>query len=157
MTWDRKQDYAQAKQAYDKALQLKPDYAQVHSSLGLLYWRQGDQSVALEEFHQAVMSDADLPDCHCNYGLALALGELDEAARELNEALSLDAKYTDARVQLGLILLQKNDAAGAISVFQELVRREPRFAEAHNDLGLALLENREIMAAQNPNFWKLFA
>ena len=42
VTWDRKQDDARAKEAYDKALQLKPDYAQVHSSLGLLYWRQND-------------------------------------------------------------------------------------------------------------------
>ena len=32
VTWERKQDYTQAKEAYDKALQLKPDYAQVHTS-----------------------------------------------------------------------------------------------------------------------------
>ena len=84
---------------YDKALQLKPDYAQVHSSLGLLYWRQNDSRRAIEEFHQAVMAHPDLPEAHYNYALAQS-GNLDEAAHELNEAMSLDLKYTDTRIQL---------------------------------------------------------
>jgi len=69
--------------AYEKALELKPDYAQAHASLGLLYWRQNDSKRALEEFRQAVMSDPDLAEAHYNLGLALAqLGHLEEAARE---------------------------------------------------------------------------
>lgn len=66
----------------------------------------------------------------------------------LPEALSLDPKYTDARVQLGLVLSQKGDLPGAASVFCELVRREPSFAEAHNSLGLVLLQMGEVTAAR---------
>jgi Tfp pilus assembly protein PilF len=113
---------------------VKPDYAQAHSSLGLLYWNQNDHSKALEEFRQAVMSDPDLPEPHYNLGLALAQsGHLDEATRELKEAISLDPKYTDARIQLGLVLSQNNDIAGAANVFRELCA-DPNFAEAHNNL-----------------------
>ena len=37
-------------------------------------------------------------------------------------------------------LLVRNDTAGAANVFRELVRRDPNFAEAHNNLGLVLLQ-----------------
>jgi len=42
VAWDRKNDPDRARAACEKALELKPDYAQVHSSLGLLYWRQNE-------------------------------------------------------------------------------------------------------------------
>jgi tetratricopeptide (TPR) repeat protein len=76
---------------FDKTLDLKRDYAQAHSSLGLLYWRENDRGHALEEFRQAVMSGPDLAEAHYNVGLAQAQTEhLAEAARELSEAISLD-------------------------------------------------------------------
>src|SRR5262249_22709982 len=40
VAWERKNDQANAEAAYRKSLQLKPDYAQAHSSLGLLLWRE---------------------------------------------------------------------------------------------------------------------
>ena len=48
VTWDRKGEPARAIADYQKALALKPDYAQAHSSLGLLCWRQGDHARGLE-------------------------------------------------------------------------------------------------------------
>ena len=118
LTRERKGDAGQALTAFEKALELKPDYAQAHSSLGLLYWRQNDQRRALEEFRQAVMSDPDLAEAHYNLGLALAQsGSLDEAAqRAEGNAIVLIPHYTDARVQLGLALGQKNDTP-ALRIF----------------------------------------
>jgi tetratricopeptide (TPR) repeat protein len=148
LTWERKDDAEQALAAYEKALELKPDYAQAHSSLRLLYWRQNDRAraggvppsghVRSRSRRGALQSRA-----------ALAQSEtLDEAVRELSEAISLNPEYTDARVQLGLVLNQKNDAAGASSVFPELVRRDPNFAEAHNNLGLVLLQAGDLREAR---------
>ncbi|HEY6337229.1 MAG TPA: tetratricopeptide repeat protein, partial [Candidatus Sulfotelmatobacter sp.] len=42
----------------------------------------------------------------------------------------------------------KNDTAGAINVFRELVRRDPNFAEGHNNLGLMLLQANRLGEAQ---------
>ena len=110
VTWERKNDPAQAEAAFEKALEIKPGYAQAHSSLGLLYWRRNDRSRAMKEFQQAVMCDPDLAEAHYNLGLALAQsGNLDESIPKLTDAISLNPKYTDARVQLGLVLSQKND------------------------------------------------
>src|SRR4029077_11599851 len=46
VTWERKGDTARAVAAYEKAIELKPDYAQAQSGLGLLYWRQNDRARA---------------------------------------------------------------------------------------------------------------
>ena len=69
------------------------------------------------------MSDPDLPEAHYNLGLALAqLGRLDQAARALGEAVSLDPQYTDALVQLGLVYLQSGDSAAGQKEFSEAIR-----------------------------------
>ena len=47
------------------------------------------------------------------------------------------------------MLSQKNDTASAISVFRELVKRDPTFAEGHNNLGLALLQAGDNGAARS--------
>jgi tetratricopeptide (TPR) repeat protein len=136
---------------------LKPDYAQVHTSLGLLYWRENDRDRALQEFQQAVMSDGDLSEAHYNLGLALAqLGQLDEAAHELNEALSLDTKYTDARMQLGLVVSQKKthrvpSASSGNSCIA--IQRSPRPITI-SDWRCC---RQEITVPQNPNSCEPFA
>ena len=82
-------------------------------------------------------------------GLALAQsGKLEEATRELNQAISLDPQYTDARIQLGLVLGQQNDSAGAANVFREILRRNPNFAEGHNNLGLIFLQAGDLRTAE---------
>ena len=43
-------------------------------------------------------------------------------------------------MQLALVLSAKGDPAGAANVYRELIRQQPEMAEAHNNLGLVLLE-----------------
>jgi len=82
-----------------------------HTRPRLLYWRQTIANAPARGVPAGGVSDPDSERRHItNLGLALAqLGHLEEAARELNEASILDPKYTDARIQLGLVLGQNND------------------------------------------------
>ena len=94
------------------------------------------------------MCDPDLAEAHYNLGVALAeLQRFPEAIAELKEAVSLDPESVDARVQLGLVMSQ-NDPAGAANIFRALVRRDPKFAEGHNNLGLVLLQSGDLAKAE---------
>jgi tetratricopeptide (TPR) repeat protein len=56
-------------------------------------------------------------EAHYSLGLALAqLQRLQEAIRELTDAVSLDPHNVDARVQLGLALSQNNDPAANLTL-----------------------------------------
>src|SRR5439155_12141499 len=57
-------------------------------------------------------------------------------------------RYLDARMNLGLVLSQKNDLAGAASVFREILKHHPDSAEARNNLGLVLLQGKDAAGAQ---------
>src|SRR5262249_16159388 len=52
VAWDAKNEPARAQEFYEKSLELEPDYAQAHASLGLLLWKSGDQTRGLKEFQQ---------------------------------------------------------------------------------------------------------
>ncbi|MEP6535913.1 MAG: tetratricopeptide repeat protein [Bryobacteraceae bacterium] len=147
---DRKGDESKALDAWHKALEIEPDFAKTHSSLGVMYARREKYDEAAQEFRKAVSSDSDDAEAHYNLGLALARsGRTDEARIELNEALSLNPNHTDARMQIGNLLAAGNDSTAAANVYREVIRRNPNFAEAHNNLGLALLEGSDFAGAES--------
>ncbi len=79
-----------AEEAYTKALQLKPDSAEAHMSLGVLLGRQNENEAALKELKSAVLCDPDLAEAHYNLALMLArTGKSDEAVSELSTTISL--------------------------------------------------------------------
>ena len=79
--------------------------------------------------------------------MALAqTGRLKESIQELNEAISLNPKYLEARINLGLVLSQNNDLAGAANVYREILKQNPGMPEVHNNLGLVLLQGKDPSA-----------
>ena len=73
---------------------------------------------------------------HENYAVSLAaVGRVDEAVEQLEEAIRLDPKSATAHYRLGTALTIQGNRAGAIDYFRKAVNLDPGFAEAHNSLG----------------------
>lgn len=89
----RPKDYLpQAKEAALKALELDPDLAEAHSSLGqiLFYWDY-DWAGAEREHKRAIDLNPKYPTAHQWYAeLLSAAGRHDEAIKEISKALELD-------------------------------------------------------------------
>jgi len=89
----RTKDYLpQAKEAALKALELDPDLAEAHSSLGqiLFYWDY-DWAGAEREHKRAIELNPKYPTAHQWYAeLLSAAGRHDEAIKEISNALELD-------------------------------------------------------------------
>jgi tetratricopeptide (TPR) repeat protein len=67
-----------------------------------------------------------------------AQGQLEEAVKELREAMKLDPENSDLHRELGITFLVGKDWKRARIEMLEAIRHEPGDADAHNGLGYAL-------------------
>lgn len=81
------------------------------------------------------------PVYQCNMGLFyLNEGNIDEAIKYLNRALSLNRRYSLALNSLGLAHSMKGNFAESVKYFQECIAVNPSLTEAHNYLGTVYQE-----------------
>ncbi len=107
--------------------------ALTHQQLG--HWKDSE---AL--FRQALEVTENNCLAHNNLGAALAKkGQIDEAIRQLQEALRLQPHFAPACNNLANALLLKGQIDEAIGQYQEAIRLNPDHAEAYYNLGTALL------------------
>jgi len=70
--------------SYQKALAIKPDFANAHSNLGNVLRELGRLDEAVANYNKAIAIKPDLAEIHNNLGNALQdLGRLDEAVTSL--------------------------------------------------------------------------
>ena len=108
---------------YEKAIALKPDYAEAHLRLGILHARAKENEAALNELRTAVLADSDLPEAHYNLAKMLALlGKTDEALSELQDCLAIDPADLNARMLQGNLFAERSDGEHAAAAFREVLR-----------------------------------
>lgn len=61
----------QAKVAFQKALEIKPNYTHAHNNLGVVYYQKGKVNEGIQEFKQALSDDPYYPEAHFNLAVAL--------------------------------------------------------------------------------------
>ena len=125
----------QAVACYRRALELKPDYAEAHISLGNALREQGKLDEAVACCRRATELKPDSAEAHSNLGIALKeQGKLDEALACYRRALELKPDYAEAHGNLGSALEEMGDLQGAEDSFRAALRHNPRFTFAHYKL-----------------------
>ena len=95
----------QAREAYERALDLDPDMAEAHVNLGRQLHLVGERGRAEPHYREAVRLDPDDPTPHFNLGVLLEeLGRRDEAVHAYRQAVLRDPDFADAHCNLGLLL-----------------------------------------------------
>lgn len=95
----------QARDAYQRALELDPDLAEAHVNLGRLLHVAGERGRAEPHYREAVRLDPDDPTPHFNLGVLLEeQGRRDEAVHAYRQAIVRDPDFADAHCNLGLLL-----------------------------------------------------
>jgi hypothetical protein len=124
-----------------KALRIKPDYADGQQQLGHALLLDGQLQEAIEHCEQALRLNPDSVLAHNDLALALIqLGRPHEAIEQWEQALRIQPDYADIHNNLGNALLQAGTVQEAIAHYQQAVRIRPDFAEALYNLGNALEE-----------------
>jgi hypothetical protein len=89
----------------DKAIQLKPDYAEAYYNMGNALQGKGQLEVAIESYKKAIKIKPDYAEAYYNKGVALHdKKELEAAIESCKQALKIEPQYTEARTNLAGIL-----------------------------------------------------
>jgi tetratricopeptide (TPR) repeat protein len=131
-------DFEAAIESVKRALQAKPDVADAHATLGIIYLRQG----RLKEAADALEAGLKLHprDIRAKHTLAMVHdmdGRYDEAVSLLRSVLRERPDHADARYLLGKILLAQGKATDAVDQLETAVRLAPEDANIHYQLAQA--------------------
>jgi Tfp pilus assembly protein PilF len=124
-----------------EAIQLDPDNAQFHNTLGLVYLNLGRPVDGQAEIQAAIDLDQSNPDYHHNLGIALAQqSRFEDAIVAYKKALSFPT-YTTPEVayyNMGEAFIRLRKSQEAVESFRAAIQLEPVMVAAHYGLGLAL-------------------
>lgn len=124
-----KKDEKQAEEAWKKAVEMKPDYAEALNALSTLYNNQKrfDEAAAMSaRAASAGGGTGGSPDAVYNQGIILwNQGKTAEARVKFEEALKTDPNFADAHFQLGMALLNEGKLPDAVGSFETYLKLAP--------------------------------
>ncbi len=119
-----------------KALEIDPESAEAHASLGLAMTHRWDWTGAQAEFRRALQLDPQYANAHHWYGDYLSIrSRHGEALAEARHALELDPLNLMISTWVGLRYYMARDYSRAIDQNRNSVELDPNFAAAHLLLG----------------------
>jgi tetratricopeptide (TPR) repeat protein len=123
--------------AYDNARRLDPADRRWTYAAALLYAAEGRNEEAIEAFLDALAAGEDVATLLRLADLRLASGELEEAQRRYERALTLDPGSAAAHFGLGRLATSRRQWQSAISHYERTLELQPEATSVHYPLGQA--------------------
>lgn len=130
--------FAEAIDAYRKALALNPNASQAEFNLGLAYFKSGKLANAIEPLEHAAAEMPGAPQVQLVLGMCLyGTGKYGKSATHLEKAQARDPENKELRFVLAQAYLWSGEYAQAQREFQTMLERDPDSAQVHMLLGEA--------------------
>ena len=124
--------FDQAVEAYQKAIERRPFYAEAHVGLGDALAAKGDVDGAIGAYQRALSHNPVNPRVHVSLG-RIYYGEKGlyyQAVNAYKRAVDLDPRSVEARMGLGEVFEDKGLYGEAIEEYRRVIDAEPAHAEA---------------------------
>ena len=123
--------WPQAAEAYQRALELAPDWLEARINLGATLYQLGHMEEAEQHFRGALERQAGSSTLHFNLGCVLdEQGRFEEAIQHLKLAVELAPRYADAHFNLALAYEKQRNKRAARTHWAYYLRLEPKGAWA---------------------------
>lgn len=142
--------FDQAVEAYQKALELRPFYADAHVGLGDARAAKGEVDAAIASYQKALLSNPGNPKVHMSLG-RIYYGEKGlyyESVGSYQKAIDLDPHFLEARLGLGEVYEDKGLYQEAIREYRKVVDLDPQHTGGLYNLALVYekVDPREAIA-----------
>ena len=122
-----------------KALEIRPDYAEAHYSLAMALAGCGQVDSAIAHYQKALEIKPDYAEAHNNLALVLVgHGQVDSAIAHYQKALEIKPGLAEAHYNLGNAMSGRGQVDSAIAYYLKALQIKPDHAEAHYNLGNAM-------------------
>jgi Tfp pilus assembly protein PilF len=130
---------------YEKALDIKPDYADAHNNLAITLQKLGQLDEAVKSYEQALVIRPDYAEAFNNLGIVLKeLGQLDTAVKSYERILAIKPDFAEAHYNLGITLQELGQLDAAVKSYEQALVIRPDYAEAHYNLDFTLQALRQL-------------
>ncbi|MFH1228530.1 MAG: tetratricopeptide repeat protein [Planctomycetota bacterium] len=142
-------DISKAEGYLNKALAIRPQYAEAYFTLGNIKRHKRNWEGALAEYTNALRINPDYADVYCNRGCTRQdKGDLDGAMEDYNKALRINPAFTMALNNRGNVKGKQGDIDGAIEDYTKVLEINPNQTEAYINRGhLRLAYKKDLNGA----------
>ena len=134
--------------AFQKAIALRPDDADIHNNKGNVLKDQGKLEEAIASYNKAIVLKSDHADAYNNMGVVFQTqGKLDEAIEAYNKALLFRPDFAEALYNMGNTFRDQGKSEEAIEAYNKALSIKPDYAEAYNNKGFALKDQSKLEEA----------
>ncbi|MFT3782479.1 MAG: tetratricopeptide repeat protein [Nibricoccus sp.] len=124
----------------NRALELRPTFAEAENNLGYALLQMGRAREAISHFERAVSLQPKYGQAYNNLGLAYVnLGDRERAIVSFRDSVRLQPRLPVAHFNLGLALAQNGNTAEAVAEFERAVRLDPMYSQAELNWGIGLM------------------
>jgi tetratricopeptide (TPR) repeat protein len=143
-----------ARLQYQQACELDPNNADLFYNLARLHEAQGDISKAIPTYYQALKLNPQQAESHHNLGRLLSDERPTEALAHLQQAITYQPDSEQAFNSIGKLWQQQCEIEAAIASFQQAIKLDPDFADAHVNLAQALLLQGDYQRGFTEYHWR---
>jgi tetratricopeptide (TPR) repeat protein len=133
----------------DKAIELKPEIANLYLMRGAAYRAKKDLDKAMVDIDKAISIDANKGDFYTMRGMLYAdKGDLDNAITALNRTIEIDPKQSRGYSKRAEFFRMKKDYDSAVADYSEVIKRDPDLAKGYVDRGWIYVLKNDLDKAE---------
>lgn len=130
-------EMAKAIQAYQKVIEIDPNYIEAYNNLGIIYQEIGDLESALKTYRRAIEINPKYEKGLNNIGILLHLkGEDEKALEAFNKVLAINPNHIESLINLGTLYKKKGQSEKGIESYHKALAINPHHGETHYNLGI---------------------
>ncbi len=149
MAFAQKQNFQQALQLMDAAIQVAPRVAEFHNNVANVHKALGQLPLAMRHYQEALRLKSPYPQAHNNLGALLyKLGKYDEAIMQFQKSISMDPTSVDTHYNLANAYIQQDRFIDAKAHYEEVLKRRPEHLGALHNLGITLCVLKHFQEAK---------
>jgi Flp pilus assembly protein TadD len=133
--------FGEALPAFERAITLKPDYAEAHNGRGIALANLQRSGEAVSSFDKAITLKPDYAEAYNNCGLALQdLNRFDEALARFDTAIALKPEEARIHKNQGAVLHDLKRLEESVRSYDRAIALKPDYTDGFNNRGAVLNE-----------------